>query len=601
MDEVMTRHCLKCGKPFAATRDDKVYCCEQHRKQAERARWKKARTGKAQKCLYCGKTFVPGKCHPGMQFCSQAHSKAWKYYGGKTEAQVRAERKPSKAGFAKLDSPVERVCKTCGKTFQTLFPNASYCSDGCRPSFQRKNRQEVEKTCPVCGKQFKTFSEKQRTCSNECSYLLQSRWQLWKETGSVLRKGETVEDALFKAGPRPKKKQFKKKCRECGRMFVPAGPKQAFCSAACRLAASARKRAAKAAADAAVRKELAASEKVKTFVCAECGKEFTRYVRNEKLGGVNHFCSRKCSRAFYHAKERKGVEFAEHMRICSKCGREFKFRVETYKPETFWPKTCPDPACCGERLRRKAQRRVRAEKNAAARAKEKEVLEIKKERDRYARQIAAGKKAARCRAAAKRALEKEKAREEKLRLRKEKKAARILAAREKRRLMREESLRNRAANAAKYAAMRAASMERARIGRQKRAEAQIAAAIEKAKEVEETTVAKALSEGKEIGYGVCKGCGRDFKFVLNPNKTVPEYCCQSCRTHARYMANRDQQIEYGKRYREEKKSGRKEPENLTTYYRGSGFYCRPTGGSLSFSEDRALDSMMESPAGYSEG
>ena len=182
-----------------------------------------------------------------------------------------------------------------------------------------------------------------------------------------------------------------------------------------------------------------------------------------------------------------------------------------------------------------------------------------------------------------------------------KKAARILAAREKRRLMRGESLRNRAANAAKYAAMRAASMERARIGRQKRAEAQIAAAIEKAKEAEETTIAKALEEGKEIGYGACKGCGRDFKFVVKPNKASPEYCCKACKAHAGYMANRDKYIGYWKKYKEEKKFGKKEPENLTTYYRGSGFYCRPTGGALSFSEDRALDAMMESPAGYSEG
>lgn len=82
-----------------------------------------------------------------------------------------------------------------------------------------------------------------------------------------------------------------------------------------------------------------------TFKCAECGAEFTRKVRAKSLTGRNHFCSRKCSRAFYHKKERKGVQFEERTATCRHCGGEFKARIETYKSDAYLPHYCQKPEC----------------------------------------------------------------------------------------------------------------------------------------------------------------------------------------------------------------------------------------------------------------
>lgn len=61
-----------------------------------------------------------------------------------------------------------RVCKKCGKVFETDQPKRLGCLT-CNPV---PNRTPIEKVCPCCGKLYTTVSKKQKACSKACQYAL---------------------------------------------------------------------------------------------------------------------------------------------------------------------------------------------------------------------------------------------------------------------------------------------------------------------------------------------------------------------------------------------------------------------------------------------
>jgi hypothetical protein len=63
---------------------------------------------------------------------------------------------------------MEKICKTCGKTFTTYEPNSKFCSSEC---YNASRNQKVQVTCAECGK--KEFvapsrAKKYKCCSSEC-------------------------------------------------------------------------------------------------------------------------------------------------------------------------------------------------------------------------------------------------------------------------------------------------------------------------------------------------------------------------------------------------------------------------------------------------
>ena len=105
-------------------------------------------------------------------------------------AEIEAQRKKRAANRRKYERKKERerqiqegliipgepyklTCKCCGETFESVMPNAMYCSHTCQMNYYRREAAENRKpecVCPVCGKTFVTAQYNAKYCSDECRY-----------------------------------------------------------------------------------------------------------------------------------------------------------------------------------------------------------------------------------------------------------------------------------------------------------------------------------------------------------------------------------------------------------------------------------------------
>lgn len=97
-----------------------------------------------------------------------------------------------------------RVCKGCGKEFESSNNRKLYCSKEC------PGRVYPKKVCKECGKEFIPEAHNQLFCTKECRI----------EYNNTKRRG-------YPAGV------FEKKCQQCGKLFTTKKFTKSFCSRRC--------------------------------------------------------------------------------------------------------------------------------------------------------------------------------------------------------------------------------------------------------------------------------------------------------------------------------------------------------------------------------
>ena len=120
----------------------------------------------------------------------------------------------------------ERVCKYCGKRFETRDRRKIYCSDKCKDIAIRikngvrcnTNQEPYHKICKVCGKPFDSYRENAVTCSAECAPFrrrTQGQKKILPGIRTLVnnRHGERFEYVSHSLG------RIKLKCKICGNVI----------------------------------------------------------------------------------------------------------------------------------------------------------------------------------------------------------------------------------------------------------------------------------------------------------------------------------------------------------------------------------------------
>ena len=100
---------------------------------------------------------------------------------------------------------IKCICKICNEEFIGNKGN-KYCSDKCKSEGLKTNKKHFIHNCVVCGKEFKDKAHQSKYCSEECKN---------------------------KARPKHKKELRQHKCIECGKKFESTQKSSRYCSSKC--------------------------------------------------------------------------------------------------------------------------------------------------------------------------------------------------------------------------------------------------------------------------------------------------------------------------------------------------------------------------------
>ncbi len=166
--------CKNCGKEFLPTRHTswQIFCCKKCTHQFRYFNPK----GLEHTCSHCGVTFIP-KRKNRITFCSTD----CRIDSQKNERQKRLKIKEIEKALIEIKKLSElKVCKYCGKEFNSTNHSRKYCSDSCIKAINREKERDRSKLihdktakylkCKECGKEFKPeYPSKRRIfCSKEC-------------------------------------------------------------------------------------------------------------------------------------------------------------------------------------------------------------------------------------------------------------------------------------------------------------------------------------------------------------------------------------------------------------------------------------------------
>lgn len=150
----------------------------------------------------------------------------------------------------------QRKCLYCGKLFEYKSATKQYCSDRCVDIAAKirkgiscnPNTEPYHKICKVCGKPFDTFRDNHITCSHECACKYHNNrrnktsktWDEWLEELERRKEQNDEKRALQKArkqiinvlSARINKMQ-PRTCKECGKIFYSQYPTQVYCDKQC--------------------------------------------------------------------------------------------------------------------------------------------------------------------------------------------------------------------------------------------------------------------------------------------------------------------------------------------------------------------------------
>lgn len=181
-----------------------------------------------------------------------------------------------------INKEFHKICECCGKEFVSKS-NAKYCSDECREiKFNEYNNRVYKKHCKYCNKFFETKNNSKIYCSEKCRTTdskknkekkkNKSRYISIKKKSKLKKKNKTI---------------YIKTCKSCNKEFSSTSNKQ-YCSEKCRINK---------------RKE------IKKRICKTCGKEFIsasykKYCSEECIVSNNKTCP-ICGEKFYTKNRRK--------------------------------------------------------------------------------------------------------------------------------------------------------------------------------------------------------------------------------------------------------------------------------------------------------
>lgn len=157
---MITNTCVVCGKSFQTVHPS--MCCTDC---------------KTRECIICGKEFELKHPYTAVT-CSRKCTGEYRKQTGVAKASAEKAKKTLEERYGVSNSSelqkFKKICKWCGKEFETTSARQEYCGDDYGP-------------CPVCGKQVKIrdMSKGPQACSKEC------RQKLIEQT-SLERYGDTV-------------------------------------------------------------------------------------------------------------------------------------------------------------------------------------------------------------------------------------------------------------------------------------------------------------------------------------------------------------------------------------------------------------------------
>lgn len=185
-------------------------------------------------CQKCGKTLIKASCGDINSFrCScakkeQAHRQKYEYNGKMLYLHELAEEvgisrdalgyRLKSMSFEDAVSPTfHRVCKLCGKEFDTAWHTQIYCSPNCRHR-ANKGRPPLECKiikCPICGEEFETILDKAHFCSKKCA---RKAWRAQrKDYIKALKVSGDYDDSITLEAVYDK---FNGKCNICGKPLM---------------------------------------------------------------------------------------------------------------------------------------------------------------------------------------------------------------------------------------------------------------------------------------------------------------------------------------------------------------------------------------------
>jgi hypothetical protein len=221
-----------------------------------------------------------------------------------------------------------RICKNCGKAFETNSYNKIFCCLDCRYEYHgeyqfRKSSPLIDIACEYCHKIFRQKSKTHRFCSKECYAALhpyKRKFDKLKDRncrfcGNLylpLSPGQLYcSYDCYKKGQNEKKHPRMSReitCRICNKTFVVQGRYQIYCSKECQ-----RKR----------KKDIPPwKQSPPAIVCEICEKKFTPVSRTQII------CSKSCLNDFL---EKDKIRMRVDKVFCSFCGYYFDVNGK-YKP-----------------------------------------------------------------------------------------------------------------------------------------------------------------------------------------------------------------------------------------------------------------------------
>lgn len=182
-----------------------------------------ARAG-SELCEYCGK---PVSRHRGdARYCSRL-------------CKDLAIRKKKGISCNLNVEPFHKVCKVCGKEYETRREASITCSSECSKAYRKTRHERIDfspKTCIVCGKEFSPVQVNQLTCSVECRR--EHRLQSHRERNAKYRDQKEPENArlqFVRVLVAYSNSKIPRTCERCGKPFFSEYATKKYCSEKCRI------------------------------------------------------------------------------------------------------------------------------------------------------------------------------------------------------------------------------------------------------------------------------------------------------------------------------------------------------------------------------
>ena len=193
---------------------------------------------------------------------------------------------------------MEKICVICGKSFTPRKSTQQCCSSPCANVKAHETRKKYA-ICQHCGKPFwRENAFRMKYCGKECQSVARA----------ATRK------------PKPVSTTYHRECVWCGSFFETTIPNKKYCTTECSYNGNLRMK----------REQWADRYVPKTYVCKECGTEFTTECSNTH----SVFCCQSCAEKNKHRREHQTERHKTYMRN-SKRRREQQLRQQYGGPVSY--------------------------------------------------------------------------------------------------------------------------------------------------------------------------------------------------------------------------------------------------------------------------